>query len=94
MNEMCWDLNPNCRAQAEGEAKQPCPIGCYEQKKGCWEFNWKPLLKEAPKELIESVTEMIKENCTKCPVYDKHQEEIDETIKSIQSIMRSLSEAG
>ena len=81
MNEMCWDLNPNCMAKAEGEAKQSCPG--FEQKKSCWELDWKPLLEKAPEEQKEMMGKWVKENCPKCPVYDKHQDEINTKLNSI-----------
>ena len=80
-------FNPNCLAKAEGEAKQPCPIGCYEEKNNCWQLDWKPLAEKASKEMVEWVIEKMKRDCTKCPVYDKRQNEIDELIKSIQNYL-------
>ena len=81
MSETCWDLNPNCMAKAEGEAKQPCPA--FEQKIGCWELDWEPLLQKAPEEQREMMGKWVQENCPKCPVYETHQEEIDLKIKTI-----------
>ena len=81
MSEMCWDLNPNCMAKAEGEAKQPCPA--FEQKIGCWELDWEPLLQKAPEEQKEMMGTWVQENCPKCPVYATHQDEIDQKIKTI-----------
>jgi hypothetical protein len=68
-------------AKAEGEAKQPCPA--FEQKIGCWELDWEPLLQKAPEEQKEMMGKWVKENCPKCPVYNVHQEEIDLKIKTI-----------
>jgi len=68
-------------AKAEGDKKQPCPA--YEQKIGCWELDWKPMLEKAPKEQREMMGKWVKENCPKCPVYDKHQTEIDAKIRAI-----------
>ena len=81
MNEMCWDLNPNCMAKAEGEAKQSCPG--FEQKKSCWELDWKPLFQKVSAEQKEMMGKWMKENCPKCPVYDKHQDEINTKLNSI-----------
>jgi len=81
MGEMCWDLNQNCMAKAEGEAKRPCPA--FEQKIGCWELDWKPLLEKAPEEQKEMMGKWMKEKCPKCPVYDKHQDEINAKLNAI-----------
>ena len=81
MSEKCWDLNPNCIAKAEGEAKRPCPA--FEQKIGCWELDWKPLLEKAPEEQKEMMGKWMTENCPECPVYDKHQAEVDAKIIAI-----------
>lgn len=81
MGEMCWDLNPNCMAKAEGDKRQPCPA--YEQKIGCWELDWKSMLEKAPKEQKEMMGKWVNESCPKCPVYDKHQAEIDAKIGAI-----------
>jgi len=67
-------------AKAEGDKKQPCPA--YEQKIGCWELDWISMLEEAPKEQKEMMGKWVKENCPKCPVYDKHQTEIDVKISA------------
>ena len=81
MNEMCWDLNPNCMARAEGDKKQPCPA--YEQKIGCWELNWQPLYEKVSEDQKQMMVQWMKENCPKCPVYDKHQAEIDTKLNAI-----------
>ena len=81
MSEMCWDLNQNCMAKAEGEAKRPCPG--FEQKKGCWEFDWKPLIQQSSEEEKEMMEKWMKENCPKCPVYNNHQDAIDAKINAI-----------
>ena len=81
MSEMCWDLNPNCMAKAEGEAKRPCPG--FEQKKGCWEFDWKPLIQKSSEEEKKMMEKWMKENCPKCPVYNDHQDLIDAKINAI-----------
>ena len=81
MSQKCWDLNPNCMAKAEGEAKQPCPA--FEQKIGCWELDWEALLQKAPAEQKDMMGQWVKENCPKCPVYSYHQEKIDMKIKTV-----------
>lgn len=48
MSEKCYDLNPNCMAKAEGDAKRPCPA--YEQKIGCWELDWKTMYVSLPED--------------------------------------------
>jgi hypothetical protein len=68
-------------AKAEGEAKRPCPA--YEQKIGCWELDWKPLLEKAPAEQKEMMGKWMRENCPRCPVYSKHQTEIAAKIQAI-----------
>lgn len=81
MNEPCWDVNPHCMAKAEGEAKRPCPG--FEQKKSCWELDWKPLLEKASEEQRVAMGKWMQENCPKCPVYPAHQAAIDQKISSI-----------
>lgn len=81
MSEMCWELNPNCMAKAEGDAKRPCPA--YEQKIGCWELDWKPLYENIPEEQKKMMEGWMKENCPKCPVYVTHQTEIDAKIAAM-----------
>lgn len=81
MSEMCWDSNPNCMAKAEGDAKRPCPG--FEQKKGCWEFDWKPLIQNSSEEEKKMMEKWMKENCPKCPVYNNHQDAIDAKINAI-----------
>jgi len=81
MGEKCWDLNQNCMAKKEGETKRSCPA--YEQKIGCWELDWKPLLEKAPEEQREMMGKWVKDNCPRCPVYDKHQAAIDAKINLI-----------
>jgi hypothetical protein len=68
-------------AKAEGEAKRPCPA--YEQKIGCWELDWKPLLEKAPAEQKEMMGKWMRENCPRCPVYGKHQTEIAAKIQAM-----------
>ena len=84
MSEMCWDVNPNCMAKAEGEAKRPCPG--FEQKKGCWEFDWKPLIQQSSEEEKKMMEKWMKENCPKCPVYNNHQDAIDAKINAIVTV--------
>ena len=81
MGEMCWELNPNCMALAEGEGKQPCPA--YEQKIGCWELDWKPLFDKAPEDQRKMMGQWMKDNCPQCPVYDAHQGEISKKISLV-----------
>ena len=81
MSEKCYDLNPNCMAKAEGDAKRPCPA--YEQNIGCWELDWKPMYENIPEEQKKMMGEWMKENCPKCPVYGNHQSEIDTKISAI-----------
>lgn len=50
-------------AKAEGDAKRPCPA--FEQKIGCWDLDWKPLLQNAPDEQKEMMGQWVKENCPK-----------------------------
>jgi len=66
MSEKCYDLNPNCMAKAEGDAKRPCPA--YEQKIGCWELDWKPVYVSLPEDQKKMMGEWMKDNCPKCPV--------------------------
>lgn len=68
-------------AKAEGEAKRPCPS--FEQKKSCWELDWKPLIQQSSEEQKVMMGKWMKENCPTCPVYDKHQDEINSKIKLI-----------
>lgn len=81
MSEMCWDLNPNCMAKAEGSAKRPCPS--FKLKKSCFELDWTPHLQKLSEEQKEMMRKDLKENCPKCPVYDKHQAEINSKINLI-----------
>jgi hypothetical protein len=81
MSEMCWELNPNCMALAEGDEKRPCPA--YEQKIGCWELDWQPLFEKASEEQKEMMGQWMKDNCPNCPVYGKHQDEISAKISLI-----------
>ena len=81
MSEMCWEVNPNCMAKAEGDAKRPCPG--FEQKKGCWEFDWKPLIQQSSEEEKKMMEKWMKENCPKCPVYNDHRDAIDVKINAI-----------
>jgi len=83
MSEMCWDLNPNCMAKGEGDAKRPCPN--FEQKKSCWELDWKPLIQKISEEQKETMGKWLAENCPKCTVYNTHRNEIDQKIESILS---------
>lgn len=81
MSNMCFDLNPNCLAKAEGEAKQPCPS--FEKKISCWALDWKPLMENISEEQKKIMGEWVKENCPRCPVYGKHGSEIDAKINAI-----------
>jgi hypothetical protein len=81
MSEMCWDQNPDCMAIAEGDTKRPCPA--YEQKIGCWELDWQVLMQKATEEQKKEMGQWMKEKCPKCPVYNKHQNELDQKISSI-----------
>jgi len=83
MSVACWDLNPNCRSKAEKASKEPCPP--FEQKKSCWELDWKPFIKPLTYDEKLIIKEWRSENCPKCPVYKDHQVEIDIMIKSILS---------
>ena len=68
-------------ARAEGDKKQPCPA--YEQKIGCWELNWQPLYEKVPEDQKQMMVQWMKEKCPKCPVYDKHQDEINAKLNAI-----------
>jgi len=81
MSTMCWDLNPNCMAKAEGDAKRPCPS--YEQKIGCWELDWTPLFQKASEEEKKMMGQWMRENCPKCPVYPYHQAELKAKLNAI-----------
>jgi len=79
MSEMCWDVNPNCMAKAEGPKKQPCPA--FEQKKSCWELDRTPFLKQLSEEQQVMMKKWMEENCPQCAVYKLKQKEIDQQIK-------------
>jgi hypothetical protein len=81
MSEGCWDLKHDCMAKAEGEAKRPCPA--FAQKISCWELDWKPLLQKVSDEQKVMIGKWMKENCPKCPVYDKHQDEISAKLNAL-----------
>jgi len=78
MSKMCWDLNPSCMAKAEGDKKRPCPA--YEQKIGCWELDWKPLIQKVSQEQREMMGKWMQENCPKCPAFVGHEEQISSKI--------------
>ena len=78
MNKMCWDLNPNCMAKAEGPAQRPCPA--FEQKINCWELDRAALLQHATVEQKMMLKNYMKENCPKCPVYAFSREKVDKML--------------
>jgi hypothetical protein len=80
MNRMCWDINPDCMAKAEGDAKRPCPS--FQQKISCWDLDWQPLLQKISVEQREAMGKLMKERCPKCPVYSIHRKEIDQKMNS------------
>lgn len=81
MSEMCWEINQNCMAKKEGAEKQPCPA--FEQKKNCFEIDRKPFLTQLSEEQKTMMTNWMKENCPKCAVYTRHQNEVSSMINSL-----------
>ena len=81
MSDKCYDLNPNCMAKADGDAKRPCPA--YEQKIGCWELDWKPMYVNLPEDQRKQMGQWMQDNCPHCPVYSGHQATIDEKIAAL-----------
>ncbi len=82
MAEMCWDVNPNCMAKAEGPEKRPCPA--FEQKINCWELDSKPMLEKVSEEQKKMMVTWLEENCPKCPVYGTHQAEVDKKLSEVR----------
>jgi hypothetical protein len=75
MSGACGDLNQNCRSKAEKASKEPCPP--FEQKKSCWELDWKPFIRPLSEEEKMIIWEWRRDNCPECPAYKNHQVEID-----------------
>ncbi|NIO22992.1 MAG: hypothetical protein GTN38_03115 [Candidatus Aenigmarchaeota archaeon] len=73
----CWDANPGC---GSGECTSICPA--YVQRTPCWQFDWKSAM-DGMDEM--SKTELVKlvRNCSECPVYQEHPEEIKKVMSLI-----------
>jgi len=63
MANECSKLNPDC-LQKKGN---PCPA--YDSNKNCWEYDWVPVVKQAPKDEQEKWMSFMREKCPQCPAY-------------------------
>lgn len=85
--QTCCEINPYCQVRKLDQAElknHHCPA--RDQKKGCWEIDWASELRNKPESEKEFWKGFYNVGCRDCPVYEHHQEKIEEMVDSINSI--------
>ena len=73
----CWEANPGC---GSGECTSICPA--YVNRTPCWQFDWKSAMEGMDDMSKQELVNLI-QNCSSCPVYQKHPKEIKKVMSLI-----------
>jgi len=73
----CWGVNPGC---GTGECTSICPA--YVNRTPCWQFDWGSAM-EGMDDMSKAELVKLIQNCSACPVYQKHPEEIKKVISLV-----------
>ncbi len=86
----CYEI-VNCPMNGTDPKTAKCQV--YQEQVGCWEYDWGALYRVMPEgEEKEKWQHLMVAHCPTCPVYKKHQDEMNQRLKKLKPIAEGSNE--